>query len=61
MMMLTKTTHPPAGTDPIIVILGMYSWSYLVTPILIGSVVIIIIALFINNLCSNRSYPTFWI
>ncbi|PFI84106.1 HPP family protein [Bacillus thuringiensis] len=60
-MMLTRTTHPPAGADPIIVILGANSWSYLVTPVLIGSVVIVVIALFINNMSSKRSYPTFWI
>ncbi|MBJ3787765.1 HPP family protein, partial [Bacillus sp. OA1] len=59
-MMLTRTTHPPAGADPIIVILGANSWSYLVTPVLIGSVVIVVIALFINNMSSKRSYPTFW-
>ncbi|AXR15529.1 HPP family protein [Bacillus thuringiensis] len=60
-MMLTRTTHPPAGADPIIVILGANSWSYLVTPVLIGSVVIVVIALFLNNMSSKRSYPTFWV
>ncbi|WP_459500452.1 HPP family protein [Bacillus sp. C1] len=60
-MMLTKTTHPPAGADPIIVILGANSWSYLITPVLIGSVVIVVIALLMNNICNKRSYPTFWI
>ncbi|MCM3720997.1 HPP family protein [Solibacillus isronensis] len=61
MMMLTKTTHPPAGADPLVVMLGTYSWSYLISPVLIGSVVIVIFALLINNLRSNRNYPTFWI
>ncbi|EJS73948.1 HPP family protein [Bacillus cereus] len=53
-MMLTRTTHPPAGADPIIVILGANSWSYLVTPVLVGSVVIVVIALFINNMSSKK-------
>lgn len=60
LMMLTKTTHPPAGADPLIVILGAYSWSYLITPVLVGSIVIVGMALIINNLRSDRSYPTFW-
>ncbi|MFJ8070024.1 HPP family protein [Peribacillus sp. NPDC096447] len=60
-MMLTKTTHPPAGADPLVIMLGHYSWSYLFTPVLIGSVIIVFLALLINNLRSNRSYPTFWI
>lgn len=59
-MMLTKTTHPPAGANPIIVILGGYGWSYLVTPVLIGTIIIVIVALLINNLRSDRHYPTFW-
>lgn len=61
MMMLTKTTHPPAGADPLVVMLGSFSWSYLISPVLIGSIIIVIFALLINNLRSNRSYPTFWI
>ncbi len=60
-MMLTKTTHPPAGADPIVVIQGAYAWSYLVFPVLIGSVIIVIIALIINNLRKNRQYPAFWL
>lgn len=60
-MMMTKTTHPPAGADPIIVILGSYKWSYLITPVLIGSIVIVLLAVLINNLRENREYPTFWI
>ena len=59
-MMLTKTTHPPAGANPIIVMLGAYSWDYLISPVLIGTLVIVGVALLINNLRSNRSYPVFW-
>ena len=61
MMMITKTTHPPAGADPLVVMLGQYSLSYLIAPVLIGSVIIVFFALLINNLRSNREYPTFWI
>lgn len=61
LMMLTKTTHPPAGADPIIIMLGGYGWSYLVSPVLLGSLFIVLIALIINNMRSNRTYPTFWI
>lgn len=60
-MMLTKTTHPPAGADPLIVMLGTYGWNYLISPVLIGSIIIVAFALLINNLRSNRSYPTFWL
>ncbi|MED4853380.1 HPP family protein [Caldifermentibacillus hisashii] len=61
MMMMTKTTHPPAGADPIVVMLGEYSWSYLLMPVLIGSLIVVFFALILNNLRSSRQYPTFWI
>lgn len=60
LMMLTKTTHPPAAGDPFIIILGSYSWSFLFTPILLGTVVIVIMALIINNVQRDREYPIFW-
>jgi CBS-domain-containing membrane protein len=60
-MMLTKTTHPPAGADPLVVIMAGSSWSFLLAPVLIGAVVIVIVALLVNNLDKRRRYPTFWL
>lgn len=60
-MLLTKTTHPPAGADPIVTILGKSTFGFLIHPILLGSIIIVILALFINNFSKKRSYPTFWI
>lgn len=59
-MMLTKTTHPPAGADPIVIMLGHMGWGYLLSPVLIGSIVIVVFALIVNNLRRDRAYPTFW-
>lgn len=61
LMMITKTTHPPAGADPLVVMLGAYGWSYLITPVIIGTLIIVCFALIINNLRSNREYPVFWL
>ena len=52
--------HPPAGANPIIIILGGYSWSYLVIPVLIGAVLIVVVGMLINNLRGTRKYPVFW-
>ncbi|NBD24704.1 HPP family protein [Paenibacillus glycinis] len=60
LMMLTKTTHPPAGADPLVVILSGSGWSFLVAPVLIGSALIVLVAVILNNLDKNRRYPTFW-
>ncbi|WP_036647826.1 HPP family protein [Paenibacillus pini] len=61
LMMISKTTHPPAGADPIIIMLGGYGWRYLFTPVFIGSILIVLFALLINNLRNDRNYPTFWL
>jgi CBS-domain-containing membrane protein len=60
LMMLTKTTHPPAGADPLVVIMAGSGWSFLFTPVLAGSILIVGVALLINNLDRTRRYPTFW-
>ncbi|MFS0781959.1 HPP family protein [Bacillus sp. 1P06AnD] len=60
-MALTKTTHPPAGGDAIAVMLGGYGWGYILFPVLTGSIIIVILALIINNVHHDRRYPLFWI
>jgi CBS-domain-containing membrane protein len=60
-MMLTKTTHPPAGANPLVVISSGSAWSFLITPVLIGATAIAIVAVLFNNLFPTRKYPTFWI
>ena len=42
-MLLTKTTHPPAGANPLLIMMSGQSWLFLVTPVLIGAVVIVLI------------------
>ena len=41
LMILLDVTHPPAGGNPIIVILGSVSFDYLFSPILTGCLIII--------------------
>ncbi|WP_309122501.1 HPP family protein [Paenibacillus sp.] len=60
LMHLTRTTHPPAGADPIVVIMEGSPWLFLLTPVLAGSLAIVLTALVINNLDQRRKYPTFW-
>lgn len=40
-MLVSKTTHPPAGANPILIMLSGQGWLFLVTPVLIGSIVIV--------------------
>lgn len=60
LMLLFKMPHPPAGSNPLIVMLGTVNWSFLITPTLLGSIVLVIVALIYNNLGKDKQYPTYW-
>ena len=60
-MIATRTVHPPAGSNPLIVFLLSANWDYLIFPSLMGSIILVIVALFYNNLHKNRVYPQYWI
>ena len=57
LMILFNVTHPPAGGNPIIVIVGSVSFDYLISPIITGSIIIIISAIIINRFILKKSYP----
>ncbi|RXE98979.1 HPP family protein [Pseudoalteromonas sp. PS5] len=53
-MLATKTTHPPAGANPILIMLAMEGWSFLFTPVITGAVILVLVGkatlLFTNKL-----------
>jgi CBS-domain-containing membrane protein len=42
-MLMTKTTHPPAGANPILIMLSGQGWMFLITPVLLGAIVIVLV------------------
>jgi CBS-domain-containing membrane protein len=60
MMMLTRTTHPPAGSNPVIIYLLKPAWSFLLFPTLFGAIVLVFIAVIYNNLANDGKYPKYW-
>ena len=59
-MQFLRVPHPPAGSNPFIVFLLGANWDYLWMPTLIGSLLIVLVALLYNNISKNRSYPKYW-
>ena len=57
LMILAGVTHPPAGGNPIIVIIGSASFDYIINPIIIGSAIVLIFGLVLNRLILNKEYP----
>ena len=57
LMILLNVTHPPAGGNPIIVIMGSVSLDYLINPIIIGSLIILAFGVILNRLILKKQYP----
>ena len=57
LMIMLNVTHPPAGGNPIIVIMGSVSLDYLFSPIIAGSILILIFGIIINRFILKKNYP----
>lgn len=60
LMMLTRTVHPPAGSNPVIVFLTQPTWAFLLFPTLAGALILITVALSYNNATRVAKYPKYW-
>jgi len=61
LMQLTRTVHPPAGSNPVIVMLTLPAWNFLLTPTLIGALILVAVAVLFNNIPKERAYPKYWL
>ena len=59
LMMLTRTMHPPAGSNPVIVFLVAPKWSFLLFPTLFGALTMVVVAVLYHRAC-RRTYPVYW-
>ena len=57
LMILLNVVHPPAGGNPIIVIIGSASYDYLINPIIFGCIIILLLAIIINKYFLQKNYP----
>lgn len=64
-MHATKTLHPPGGATALIAVIGsdrvhaLGLW-YVLAPSAVGSLILLAVALLVNNLTSTRRYPEIW-
>ncbi len=59
-MMATRTVHPPAGSNPVIVFLAQPDWSFALFPVAAGALLLVLIALVYNNATRDERYPHYW-
>ena len=64
-MHATKTLHPPGGATALIAVIGSekihnLGYLYAIIPAGVGAMMMLIVALLINNIPKSRRYPEFW-
>ena len=58
LMQLTRTVHPPAGADPLVIMLGGgASGTFLLFPVLAGVLSLLLIALVFNSVVRGECWP----
>ena len=57
LMIMLNITHPPAGGNPIIVIMGSVSLDYIINPIISGTIIVLIFGVVLNRLILKKKYP----
>jgi CBS-domain-containing membrane protein len=59
-MHLTRTFHPPAGIDPLVVVVNGMSWSFLLAPVALGAFLLAALAFVWHNVHRRGSWPQRW-
>jgi CBS-domain-containing membrane protein len=65
LMHATQTLHPPGGATALIAVIGgdkvhNLGYLYALMPVGAGALVMLVVALLVNNLAPRRRYPEFW-
>ncbi len=65
LMHLTRTLHPPGGATALIAVIGSpeihsLGFMYVVVPATIGPLILLLVALLVNNIPKSRRYPEIW-
>ena len=64
-MHVTRTFHPPAGIDPLIIVVNNMTWSYLFVPVSVGALLLITFAFAWHSIITRganggSTWPSRW-
>ena len=60
LMVYLKVMHPPAASNPLVVLFTDVSFDFILFPVITGTILIILMSVFINKIILKRNYPTKW-
>jgi len=66
LMHLTRTLHPPGGATALTAVIGsdqihQLGYWFVLVPVGLGALILLGVALLVNNLAANRRYPETWL
>lgn len=59
-MMALGVVHPPAGSNPVIVVIAGPDWEFLFFPTLFGALLVVAVGLVYLNATREARYPKYW-
>lgn len=59
-MALTHSLHPPGGATAFMAVYNGQGFGFILSPVALGLVCLVVIALLVNNLSPQRKYPEYW-
>ena len=57
LMIYLKIMHPPAASNPLVVLFTDVSFEYIFFPVIFGTIAIIVMSIFLNRIVLKRKYP----
>lgn len=59
-MHLTRTFHPPAGINPLLIVVNALPWTFFVVPVAAGALLLVAFAWIWHNLGPQKNWPERW-
>jgi CBS-domain-containing membrane protein len=59
-MQATRTFHPPAGIDPLVIVVNNMPLSFFIVPVAVGACLLVAFAFIWHNVVRHGSWPLRW-
>jgi CBS-domain-containing membrane protein len=60
LMLRTRTFHPPAGIDPLIIVIAQPAWHFLLVPVAAGAILLALFAYVWHNATERGAWLARW-
>ena len=60
LMQATRTFHPPAGINPVVMVIAGAGWSFILMPVGLGAAILVAYAWIFHRLTQDQPWPKSW-